>query len=256
MIVDDTHRVSPVDIDIILLQHPETTFKVKIDSCFAGRFLTDDLRKRKNLLVLEVSSNSEETSFSALPADIFRRTANNPGYGEFTNANLIGLERFATSRAEVQNTTKLGGSLLAHMLARSFEIGTAGDTARVNGFTHPFVYRNFPKPPEPLPLQVDASHEHPQPNPGFSLTCAKVTSTTGATVTVAVEGPEDFSETKTLKLTEKTGSVSFKIDTAGTYTFDVTATLGTKKAEVEKVYEVPATPPRGAELGPFPCPAP
>ena len=155
----------------IALNHPRTTFKIKIDSCYSGRFQSF-LSDAKNIIALETSSGTDEVSWSTLTEPVTQSdgTVVNPGdirenggHGEFTNGNLAGLEKFVTSQAEVTLAVNAGGSLLAHMLARAYDLGAGADFARVSGLTHPqLTTRNPPvtgpaPPPPPTPLVADAN---------------------------------------------------------------------------------------------------
>jgi len=129
------------------------TFKIKIDSCFAGRFVPD-LKGASNLEFLEVSSAADETSFFHLGGANVRRggrmvhvkndTDNPHKVTEFMNRDLHGLETWATSPQAHDEPT------LASGLAASFLIGTrftlplrrmAAVAARVDaGDLHPRIH--------------------------------------------------------------------------------------------------------------------
>jgi hypothetical protein len=249
-------------LQIVLQQHPDVTFKVKIDSCFAGHFATPALLAKPNLLLLETSSRADEASYSTLTPELLkkadgtpvRRAVDNPGRGEFTHSNLAGLTAFAESAAEVKAAQAAGGSLLARMLARAFTLGRSSDGAELSGRTHPHLYTNISAgSPTPLPLSSVASHTHPQPNPGYSYVCDKVTSVAGATLTVHVAGPAGYTSSSvvTLPPAAKEHIFSFKIGVTGSYDFQIGATLGQRGGTLETAYTVPdlATP-----AGPFACP--
>jgi hypothetical protein len=151
--------LQPAALKRILAKHPEVTFKLKLDTCYAGRFLEPqyDL-KQPNLLVAEASSRADEVSWSKQsdPRDrngepIVRKLPN-PGRSEFANANLAGLEHFANSNDLVSLALVEGGDLLAHALADAFYDGAGSDAARIAGLTHPILYTNFPnEAPRALP---------------------------------------------------------------------------------------------------------
>jgi hypothetical protein len=171
----DNAWVFPATLQLVMRQHPDVTFKVKIDSCFAGRFLgVEALRSQPNLLVLEASSSATETSYSMLTPRLMKkadgtpvtRTVADPGRGEFTHRNLVGMTSFAESQAEVQAAKASGGSLLARMLARAFVLGAGSDGGELTGRTHPELYTNIPT--VTMTISAVASHTHPQPNPGYS----------------------------------------------------------------------------------------
>jgi hypothetical protein len=248
-----------------LREHPEITFKVKIDSCFAGRFLLSTvLKSMPNLLVLEASSNAVEASYSTLDPDMMTkadgtpvaRAVANPNRGEFTHRNLVGLTSFAESKTEVQAARSSGGSLLARMLARAFELGAASDGAQLTGRTHPLLYTNLSS--STSTISAVPSHTHPQPNPGYSYLCNKVSAKAGATLGISIGGPLGYSASQTATLPSGTGQkehvFSFKIGSFGDYRFTITATAGGQPLEtLQQTYSVPtgATP-----TGPFACPPP
>lgn len=260
----DNGEVFESSVRLVLQQHPDVTFKVKIDSCYAGRFATNALFSKPNLLLLEVSSQENEPSFSMLPPELMkkadgtpvRRAVDNPGRGEFTHSNLVGLTAFAESAAEVKAAQTQGGSLLAHMLARAFTLGRSSDGAELSGFTHPSLDTiTSGGSGVPLPLASALSHTHPQPNPGYSYVCDKVTTLAGAAITLHITGPGGYtgSSAVTLPAGEKEHVFSFKIGATGDYGFQIDATLGQRTGTLQASYTVPdlATP-----TGPFTCPPP
>lgn len=117
------HGITPAAIEKTLRQFPTTTFKLKITSCYSGRFLDALTTKGKvrdgNLLVVEVSAPADSTSRT--PAEKHR---NNPDQVSwFMNQNLTGLRAWTSSESEVASSVALGGSLLAHALERAFVLG-------------------------------------------------------------------------------------------------------------------------------------
>jgi hypothetical protein len=252
-------------LQTILREHPEITFKVKIDSCFAGRFLQSTvLKSMNNLLVLEASSSATEASYSTLGTSSLRkadgtpvtRAVANPHRGEFTHRNLVGLTSFAESKAEVQAARTSGGSLLARMLARAFELGAGSDGAQLAGLTHPLLYTNLTS--STTMISALPSHTHPQPNPGYSYLCNKVSAKAGATLGISLSGPLGYSASQTATLPSGTGQkehvFSFKIGSFGNYRFTITGTAAGQPLEtVQQEYTVPtgATP-----AGSFVCPPP
>lgn len=164
-------NVTATDIAEIVKDHPRTTFKVKIDACYSGRFI-ERLPKDKNpnLLILETSSSATETSMFHNKAyrhpDGTTRInlTNNPGNiraadgrSEFTNGNLSGMEKFVASQAEVAQAQQAGGSLLARMMERAFVLGRDDDFAATIGLTHPQIQTNFPPPVVPACDQAVAA---------------------------------------------------------------------------------------------------
>jgi hypothetical protein len=251
-------------LQIILRAHPEITFKVKIDSCFAARFLTPVLKSMPNLLVLEASSSADESSYSTLGTESLRkadgtpvtRDVANPNRGEFTHRNLVGLTSFAESKTEVQAARAAGGSLLARMLARAFTLGAGSDGAQLAGLTHPVLYTNLTS--STTMISAVPSHTHPQPNPGYSYLCDKVSAKAGATLGISIAGPLGYSASQTATLPAGTGQkehvFSFKIGSFGDYRFTITGTAGGQPLEtLQQTYTVPsgATP-----NGSFVCPPP
>ena len=156
--------LSPANLADIISHHPTVTFKLKLDACFAGRFLEKSagLTSQPNLLVAEASSRANETSWSMLGdprdanGDPVKRKLASSGRGEFTNANIAGLEHFTSSKEEVSMAIADGGDLLAHALADGFYDGASSDAARLSGLTRPILYTNFATPPPPPPT-VDCS---------------------------------------------------------------------------------------------------
>jgi len=162
----DTQLITPADLVGIMAKHDASrplaeraTFKIKIDSCFAGRFVPD-LKGASNLEFLEVSSAADETSFFHLGGANVRRggrmvhvkndTDNPHKVTEFMNRDLHGLETWATSPQAHDEPT------LASGLAASFLIGEDFDFAATVGFTTPeelympqAVTTTFPPPPPP-----------------------------------------------------------------------------------------------------------
>ncbi len=245
--------VDAITLRRIMRDHPKITFKIKIDACYSGRFLPE-LRGRKNLLVLETSSAADEVSWSYLgtqyPTRDFEpqtRTGTNPNRGEFTNANLAGMEKFLASAQEVATARAAGGSLLAHMLARSYELGASLDLARTGEWTHPQLYTSLPEAPAP---NLDFSLAYDHEGPGRSFICATITGTPGSTLEVELTGPDGSTVRGTLRLPEENaptahGTLSFGISSYGRYTVRITATKNGKSVTKSKAIDVterPGTP--------------
>jgi hypothetical protein len=58
----DGDKVTPDDLEAILDAHPTIEFKIKIDSCFSGRF-SEPLKRHRNLRVLELSTAANEVGY-------------------------------------------------------------------------------------------------------------------------------------------------------------------------------------------------
>ena len=162
------------DIKSILLAHPSIDFKLKVDSCFSGRFILDlPKEEHPNLLIAESSSNAEEYSYFSIPAivdaagkTIYSKT-NNPGNKilqvddpqhpgkkksvwdetagrmEFTNGNLAALETFFTSSDLIGQATGQGGPLMARALDYAAAHEGDQDFASQQQMTHPRVQVNI-----------------------------------------------------------------------------------------------------------------
>lgn len=168
--------VSSQDLAAIFKAHPKTGFKVKIDACYAGRFV-DDLPKAKypNMLVLETATDATTPAWSYLPgvwvkdgkeaqpytpgAKYHPNTTNNPGNknprrgrGEFTNGDLAGFIAFTTSAAKVKAALSRHDSLLALMMVSAFSDGAGEDLARTSGLTRPQLVDNLPADGDYSPL--------------------------------------------------------------------------------------------------------
>lgn len=219
------------DLQGILRAHPQTTFKIKLNGCYSGRFV-DELKGERNLLVLETAANGEEYSWGPLPArfrhpdgrDIDVPAHDNPGRSEFVNGNLAGLTAFYASADEVQRAQTAGGSLLARSLGRAFELGAGADGARLAGLTHPRRFENYPD----FALKPLAGYRH---FTGSSEVCGifgTEPAQPGATVTAAISGPgvsgpaEKVSRSGSLG----EGAFAFAISAYGTYTVTLTVTAG------------------------------
>ena len=239
------------DLQGILRAHPQTTFKIKLNGCYSGRFV-DELKGEKNLLVMETAANGTEYSWGPLPARMLHpdgRTINvpahdNPGRSEFVNGNIAGLTAFFASAEEVQTAQTAGGSLLARSLGRAFELGAALDGARLAGLTHPQRFENYPD----FTVKPLAGYRH---FTGRSEVCGIFgtdPAQPNATVTARIAGPgvdgpaEKISRTGSLG----EGAFSFGIVSFGTYTVTLTVTAAglTRTATVTVVVtEAPGTCP-------------
>lgn len=243
--------VSAQTLRQILVEHPKITFKIKIDSCYSGRFVPE-LKGRKNLLVLETSSSGDEVSwgnlgqqYSTRDFEPATRKIANSGVSEFTNGNLHGMRAFAASAAEVNTARAAGGSLLAHMIARSFELGAGADFARTLEWTHPQLHSKLPSPPKPALDFTSLTYDHEAP--GRSYVCAAVDATPGSTLTFELVGEDGSRLIGTLRLPEKNaarahGSFSFRISSFGRYTVTVTATRNGQSVTRARTIDVTAQP--------------
>jgi hypothetical protein len=156
VILNRSEIITPEELRSVLLSHPSTTFKLKIISCFSGRFLPL-LERQPNLKVIETSSAADEESLfdvdgvEGVDDDgnevvVVDPTDNPTEADEFTNGNVHGLYEWARM-PDV-------GDGLAEGIAKSFDLGADEDFARTVGATHPQlrVIR-----PQPLGLYVDGA---------------------------------------------------------------------------------------------------
>ncbi len=143
--------ITPQHLEDILKRYPHIEFKIKIDSCFSGRFAT--LKDNKNLRVLELSSGPEQTSKGYDPnAEVEKKKkkktvkvkwstiADNPdGASEFTNGDIHGLTAWGESTTEMTQNPGLEGAI-----ARSLVLGVDFNytTYKGNTITKPEVYTN------------------------------------------------------------------------------------------------------------------
>ena len=165
-----TNTITPLELEEILKAYPAYEFKVKIDSCFAGRW--KDLRSNRNLRVLELSSAADQTSQGYLPNAPYKKkngkivkwskVADNPdGATEFTNGDIHGLEAWAASATQQTEHPGLAGAIEASMtLGRNFNYSAGVIPSDKPGHTDPEVYTNPPlltQPPPITPLSPNAS---------------------------------------------------------------------------------------------------
>lgn len=198
------------DLVGVLEDNPDRTFKIKIDACYAARFIPAlDVPGHKNLLVVEASSSATEVSWSALGdsvrvkdgeivkegGTVFEREYGNPGRGEFTNGNLLAFQTFTSTQAEIDTARAKGGSLFARMLERAVALGKAADLAATSGLTHPEMVTNLPagavQPPAPFTLALETGYSHTAFDATHpSKVCGKITTSPaqpGATVHVVIK---------------------------------------------------------------------
>lgn len=219
--------VTADNLKSILRAHPKTTFKIKLNGCFSGRFV-DPLKDEANLLVIETAANTAEYSWGPLP-DRFRHPDDgreivvpereNPGRSEFVNGNLAGLTAFFASAEEVQTAQAAGGSLLARALGRAFDLGASSDGARGAGLTHPQIHTNFPD----FAVRILIGYRHLGSTSEVCGIFGTDPAQPGASYTVTFTGGVTRTGT-TGSIGE--GAFSFGINQFGTYTVTVTVTSG------------------------------
>jgi hypothetical protein len=134
--------------------HPGTDFKIKIDSCFSGRFVDDyraEVKKGnlKNMLIIEGSSPADQPSigalveFDPLTGDRKFNPDNPDNLSEFTNQNLTGLTKFFEDQTAIDKAVAQGGSLLAHALDEAFDLGADVNQASDQYGIDPVKFTNF-----------------------------------------------------------------------------------------------------------------
>lgn len=151
--------VSADDVATVIKRHPAIGFKLKVNSCYSGRFL-DELApggkpKLENLLIAESASGASEASYfgrDTYGADGKTKKPPRPDnpddLSEFVNQNVTGLYSWASSQTEVAASVAAGGSLLANALERAFALGRPANAAIPWG-AHPVVVRGAAgEPPE------------------------------------------------------------------------------------------------------------
>jgi hypothetical protein len=224
--VGEDMRLTPNDLADILKANPEATFKLKIDACYAGRFLEDaNLRERANLVFMEAAAAAGEAAYSYLSLSTRDPATPNPGRSEFTNANIYGITRFVQSDDEISRAQAAGGSLLVRMLERAFVLGASADGAQRKKLTHPptpYVNVGSAQPS----LNIAVWWWHP-PNADFSYLCIEWFSTGASDLRLSYSGGDraDSSET-TLNLSDppgpRHGVTGLKIFAYGTYRIGAT----------------------------------
>jgi hypothetical protein len=217
----------------LLEENPGVTFKIKIESCFSGRFRDELLNgdgspRSSNLLVLETSSGATEPSYGALPqrqgqpngTQRWVQRPNNPhDYSEFFNGNITGLTSVVQDQTAIDGFVGQGGSLLARVIEQSYTTGADNDEARRRGVTHPELLARIPGT-VPTVTDVVTSWTHPPlaQNMGFSWFCVRLKTTPGAEVDVAVTGPSATDPPRGSRVTagsDGTAIASFQITAAG-----------------------------------------
>jgi hypothetical protein len=242
------------ELEDVVKAFPTTTFKVKIDSCFSGRFLEelapDGKPRQENLLIVEVSSGPTQTSIS-------RGARSNTPYpkrmGTFTRQNLVGLGTWAAADDEVASSAALGGSLLAHALERAFTLGRPANAGIARGKI-PRIAANF------LELSFTrASWRHPAGSTSSPI-CAEVQSEPGTTVNVSVASGAPRQPEPAVR-TVRTGSngravASFRAFFAGPHAFGAAARNGPRTARAAPLRTTIPAPPQQPPSGSLVCPDP
>lgn len=102
-VVNESNVLTPAQLEDVMRDTPGAEFKVKIVSCYGGRFI-DEIEaggRPANLKVIETSSNAKRPSFFHLPGVLVGDTfvpnpTDNPyGADEFTNGDVHGLYDWA-----------------------------------------------------------------------------------------------------------------------------------------------------------------
>ena len=140
-----TKYIRPTDLEKIVTRWQGTAdFKIKIDSCFSGRF-DEALADKQNVRVLELSSKADEVSYGYAGGKYtavdeqgnkteVQNDAKTPGVSEFMDRNIFGLEEWA--RSPLADAT---GRDLAKGIALSFHLGEHRDFGAKRGWTHPIL---------------------------------------------------------------------------------------------------------------------
>jgi hypothetical protein len=137
----DEHKLTPQDLKALVDANPQIDFKIKIESCYSGRFanvLTVDdplnpghrIPYAENLSVLELSSPADKPSYAQIKLFKIKLPGHkatggvpvndNPhGAGEFANGNFHGLQEWARSQTEINKTD----GDLAQGIADAFTLG-------------------------------------------------------------------------------------------------------------------------------------
>ena len=204
---------------------PETTFKLVLDVCFAGRWVEDfagndpkakGQKRPKNLRVVVASSNSAEMSFSYGTGERLPKAAQSqgtiteidPGHeyeykgenlkskaGWFTFHMVAGVEKWI---GEPDGSNDLGKGL-----ERGFDLGTDDDFMAQLGLTHPTALREgelTPSPPRvaPMPLVDNPPPRSTDATPSPSTSTAPSTSTSAPSTTTSTTTTSTTSTTTTI----------------------------------------------------------
>ena len=246
VVTTDGGSVVATDISAVLRAHPATTFKLKIDSCYSGRFLSVawGLTSYKNLLVVETAASSAEYSYGPLWDKENVRPVPNPGLSEFTNGDLYGVNQFLLSPTAVAAALTQGGSLVAHMLAASVTLGQPANEAFQLGLNNPQLWVSWPTVSSVSPSSGPAS--------GGNVVTVTGSGFTGATSV-------SFGTTSAAAITivnDTTINAVVPRGTSGT-TVDVTVTgpSGTSAVSTGDRYSYQALPPTVSSVSPSSGPA-
>lgn len=261
----EPRTVGAADVEGILRDHRETTFKVIVDACFSGRFVLDlPKSEHQNLLTLETASRADEVSWSYLRTVtkngvVYESRTNNPGNGapgaqgrgEFTNGLIAGLGRATGSAGEIAAAEAKGGSLLARLIARAPELGKGHDLAQWAGLTAPRSGGSYggasdvstPKPP-PATFAVDGTvwYQHFTGRSAICVAFATTPAQPNASTSVTVTGGSvTGSRSQAVRLDSRgEGRVRFEIDAYGRYTVEVSVTASGKTVKHTFVVDVDA----------------
>jgi hypothetical protein len=162
--------VSADNLRTTLYVNHGTNFKIIIDSCYSGLFVTQLPKSIKNLLVLNVSSSATQVSYNGYATIVFddkgvehdraAPAALYPASGFVLNFTA-GWNTFANSQEAVKAAQAAGGSLFAQMIAQGQALGGGLDWPASVHATRPETVRlNLPSPAAPVT---------PAPSPGSSL---------------------------------------------------------------------------------------
>jgi hypothetical protein len=257
LVLNFANDLTPEALHDTIAAFPQVSFKVVIESCYAGRF-EPALASSPNVLVAAFSSQANQKSYFYLDyLDGFQagqpghRDHPNPGRAEFVNRMITGMTLLAQSAVEVDEAEARGGSFLVQMISRGFTLGSKADGASLAGYTQP-ILRSTAFQPRLRTLRV--WHEHPMPNPGYSFVCGELEGLPFTKGTVTVRGTDLV--TKGYEVSGEfelglEGAIFFRatITKPGKYTVTVMAENGEVLAQEYTVPEPPAP-------GPMPCPSP
>jgi hypothetical protein len=179
-------EVTAEDLQNILKAFPNIGFKLKIDSCFSGRFVDALPRKTyPNLKIIEAASSKTEFSYSFVATatnaagTVFTNPTDNPGNqliddparpgqkknapgrGEFTNGNIAALNEFFTSDDLLRRADAQGGDLLVAALTYAAANEKKQDWAATNGWTHPVSDSSLPPLPDGKTYKVGSTIDAP-----------------------------------------------------------------------------------------------
>ena len=248
--------LTPADLENIMKAFPQADFKIKIESCFSGRFV-DALKDVKNLRVIEASSAADEVSYGNLKINpltgeqVVDDEPNPHKAGEFGKGNAAGLTEWSNSAQELETY----GRGLAEGIARAAELAKTHDFAQRLGVTHGQLdYKPPPNAPSKNAI-AGATWVH-HPSKAETNLCVYVTGAPGATGEVDL-APKPGLDTAPKPFTldgNGRARVIFKINQSGRYT--ATATWGGQSAmssDVEVKYPAAGPAPPAGHAA---CPSP